>query len=141
MAIRCGFQLDLRNLPTLFDIGDIANNRSGFQAVQLRGRLHLITAEQYPELYKLFEADMENIQRIPSLNSGGGSKEKQERKVNLFKALNINASQVYVLFQKFSTHSNYDLDLVGKSDLDIISKQTSHVEKSYLDYVGETGVL
>ena len=82
---------------------------------------------------------MKNIQRIPSFNSGGGRKEKQEKKVKLFKALNINASRVYVLFQKFSTDSNYELDLVGKSDLDIISKQTSHVEESYLDYVSETG--
>ena len=139
MAIRCGFQLDLRNLPTLFDIGDIAASRTGFQAVQVRGRLNLITAEQYPELYGLFKADMQNIQRIPSFISGGGSKDRQEKKVNLFKALNINASRVYVLFQKFSTDSKYDLDLVGKSDLDIISKQTSHVEKSYLDYGGETG--
>ena len=71
---------------------------------------------------------------------GGGNRERNEKKANLFKALNINASRVYTLFEKFSTDSKYDLDLMGKSDLDIISKQANHDEKTYLDYVSETGL-
>ena len=33
MAIRCGFKLDFRNLPSLLDFGKISQSRSGFPAV------------------------------------------------------------------------------------------------------------
>ena len=103
MAIRCGFQLYSRVLPTLLDFGEISRSRSGFPGVQVRNRMNVITAEQYPDLFGLFEADLQNIQRMPSPRPAGGVRERNVKKENLFKALNINASRVFCLFEKFSS--------------------------------------